>query len=122
MTTDTATRFFIAVPADPQGVGIFGIGQTANAALADAYAQSNTSPPVIDFDGDYWTVRTDAGTDVFANEGDANRCSDRHAFTARECTERLYREVEAHGCDANSFRWTRNAAGLDDLYEEDAAA
>lgn len=121
MNTDTATRFFIAVPADTQGVGIFGIGQTASAALADAYACSNTRPPVIDYDGDFWTVANDGETERFEDEAAANAHFDRLGFTARECTERLFRHVEAHGADQH-FGWTRNAAGLDDLRNEAEAA
>lgn len=116
----TATKFFIAVPADPQGVGIHGIGQTASAALADAYACSNTKPPIMDFDGDFWTVTDQGQTERFEDEADACARFERKGFNARECTERLYRHVEANGADLNF--WTRNAAGLDDLHDDAAAA
>ena len=118
----TSTKFFIAIPAHPEGVGIFGIGQTASAAIANAYQSSACQPPVIDHDGDFWTVSNLAGdVERFEDETDAAERFGNLGFRAVECTERLYRHVESHGADQH-FGWTRNAAGLDDLREDEAAA
>lgn len=117
--TSTAISYFIAVPGDDQASGIYGIGLTDQDAVADAYAQSNSSPPVVSRDEDgAWTVTIDTGDRVpfrAAEETEARDYAAQKGFIARECTERLYRHIEQHGCDANHFRWTQTAGGLDDL-------
>ncbi|UMY18783.1 hypothetical protein MMB17_05560 [Methylobacterium organophilum] len=115
--TDTAVSFFIAVPGDDQASGIFGIGTSHDAAVQDAYAQSNSRPPaVIANDDGTWHVSTDTCEDnQFSDESEARSYAIQKGFIGRECTERLYRHIEANGCDASRFRWTKTPAGLDDL-------
>lgn len=48
MTTDTAIRHFIAVPADSQGIGIFGAGTTEAEAIADAVRWGDPSDKPAD--------------------------------------------------------------------------
>ncbi|UYW26245.1 hypothetical protein OKC48_23740 [Methylorubrum extorquens] len=124
MTSTTATRtpsatFFVAVPGDDQGAGIFGIGLSADAAVQDAYSQSNTSEPTIrKTESGSWKVIDHITGNVaqFGNdESEARAYAIQKGFISRECTERLYRHVEAHGCSAGHFRWNQGE-GLDDLY------
>lgn len=119
-STPTSTRYFIAVPVD-DGVGIYGLGMTEEAAIADAWTQSNAAPPAVSqSDRGDWIVSNSTGIEHFDDEDDAREYADKIGFRATECTERLYRHIEAHGCDAKSFRWTVDAAGLDDLYDDAA--
>ena len=92
LPTDTAVRFFIAVPANGDD-GIYGIGHTAEAALQDAYKGSQTS-----------------------HERQALEAEGR-GFASQPATERLYVHVERYGCDANQpgFRWKKGTDGLIDL-------
>lgn len=117
-TTKTATRFFIAVPANPQADGIFGLGTTDDAAIRDAYQQSGTYEAKVEQDESlHWIVRAQT-LDVspeFLDESDARAYAASLGFVARACTERLYRHVTDYGAHVSSFGWTTNAAGLDDL-------
>lgn len=119
------TSFFIAIPGDPQGTGIFGIGTTAEGAVSDAYAQSDSPAPFVTEATENglteWHVNTGAGENkYFTDEDEAQEYATRKGFVARPSTERLYRHIEKHGCDASLFRWTTNAAGLEDLEDEAA--
>lgn len=119
----SATEWFIAVPGDDQASAIFGIGETYEGAVRDAYAQSNTHEPSVTRGEDgQWVVATGYGEDAtFApsQESEARDYAAQKGCIARPCTERLFLHIKAHGCDAN-FRWTMNAVGLDDLeFEQD---
>lgn len=124
MTSSTAVRFFIAVPADPQSNGaIFGLGLSAEAAIADAHKAGGSTAPVITESRDEvptWTVTVTSGdTQTFDDEIDADAYAAEHDFKALECTERLYRYAEKHTLES----WTSNAAGLEDLeVDEDLVA
>lgn len=119
-SSPTDTHFFIAVPAD-DGAGIYGIGTSEEAAIADAWRHSNAeAPSVSQGDRGEWVVSDWHGIERFDDENDAREYADKRGCRATECTERLYRHIEAHGCDAKSFRWTVDAAGLDDLYYDAA--
>lgn len=110
------TSFYIATPVDPQSDGaIWGLGLTDEAAIADAYEQSNThAPQISEVDGELptWTVTLSGGdTRAFTDEGEAEACAAEHGFKALPCTERLYRWCEQYELKS----WTRDAAGLEDL-------
>lgn len=130
MTSETAIRYFIAVPAHPQSNGaIFGIGTTAEAAIEDAWQGENCGPdrPHVareepEYEGQGAFVAYGSGgreLGRFYDEDDAQEAVDLDGFTARECTERLYRLIEANGADANSFSWGEASNGLDDISGED---
>ncbi|CAO4148648.1 hypothetical protein LPLAFNJD_LOCUS2752 [Methylorubrum aminovorans] len=93
--------FFIALPASrderaPQG--IYGIGRTAEAALADAYAGSQTRAPSVSQDDEgEWVVSYKGTYEAFPTEAEAQGYACELGFRAETCTEALYRRVEAEG-------------------------
>jgi hypothetical protein len=116
-TTSTAVRFFVAVPANGDD-GIYGIGHTAKAALAEAYRGSQTHPADVSQDEEgEWIVSHNGSDETFQDEDEARDYAAQLGFVAEPCTERLYVHVERYGCDAEQpgFRWAKGTDGLTDL-------
>lgn len=118
----TAVRYFIAVPAiEANQTAIYGIGNTAEEAVADAYAEARTQVPTVEtgtapsryVDGETertWTVTTTQSIETYYSEAEADRHVEANSFVAQECTERLFLSVRKGGVD----RWTTNG-NLQDL-------
>ncbi|WP_461656703.1 hypothetical protein [Methylorubrum aminovorans] len=128
MASISSATFFIALPAsrDERAVeGIYGIGRTVEAALADAYAGSQTRPATVEFseDGDCF-VSYEGTQERFDDEAVANAYARTLGYRAEPCTEALYRQVEAEGfSDAGGNGYTFEArGGVYDLVDRDAAA
>lgn len=120
-------RFYVALPASrderaPQG--IYGIGRTAEAALADAYAGSQTRAPSVgqDDEGD-WVVSYEGTYEAFPTEAEAQGYACELGFRAEPCTEALYRRVEAEGfSDSGRNSYTFEArGGVYELVDRDSA-
>ncbi|MCJ2077806.1 hypothetical protein MKK68_19520 [Methylobacterium sp. E-016] len=125
-TTSTAVRYFVAEPAN-SGTGIFGLGHTAEQAIADAHAQGQTRPATVTpMDDGMFVVNYDGeAVGTYDDEDRAHAHAHRYGFEATECTERLYRHVESHGCDASSpgysWVWTDAQKSTYDLQVDEEA-
>ncbi|UIN36832.1 hypothetical protein [Methylobacterium oryzae] len=118
----TDVRHFIAVPAvEANQTAIFGLGNTAEEAVADAYAEARTQVPTIEtgtapsryVDGETeqtWTVTTTQSIETFYSEAEADRHVEANSFVAQECTERLFLSVQKGSVN----RWTTSGR-LQDL-------
>ncbi|MGN7127404.1 hypothetical protein [Methylorubrum thiocyanatum] len=127
MTSTSSATFFIALPASrderaPQG--IYGIGLTAEAALADAYAGSQTrAPDVAQLDAREWVVSYEGAVESFPTEAEAQGYACELGFRAEPCTEALYRRVEAEGFSdsgRNGYSFEERG-GVYELVDRDAA-
>lgn len=119
-TTPIADSYFIAVRGDgerSQIHGVYGIGTSVDTALDDAYRGANMRPPSVrSTDDGAWIVLVDGRDEPlgpYDSEALARADASQHAFSARDCSERLYRYVERHGCDAARFTWVKGE--VDDL-------
>lgn len=100
--TDTTIRHFIAVSADPTNqLAIYGIGRTADEAIADAVRDGGLQSNLREDNDGFGIARDNVGNIL------------EEVFVAQRCTSALYKIVEARG--GADLRWTLNDAGLQDI-------